>query len=170
MKRSRRTLLVGLLLVFAVASVASAQGAADRPAPLVPCQAGGTGPCVLRAEQPADVVGIWKQYLGNPMVNAPGGMGFIQYRLDGTYSLAGTAEATAAPTPPYPAGTYSFANGVMTINVAGEMVAAECRLATYYVSVFRLGDQPVALFYELIEDECQGRRNDLSVPLVWVGE
>ena len=121
MRRSRISLLVGLLLMFGAWNVASAQDAVGQPAPLAPCEPGGTAPCVLRAEEPADIVGIWKQYVGNPALNAPDGMGYIQYRSDGTYSLADTSEATSAAKPPFPSGTYTFENGILTINVDGEM-------------------------------------------------
>ena len=57
------------------------------------------------ATEPADIVGIWKQYMGNPRINAPNGMAFIQYRLDGTYSVADTPENTDAPYGIFPHGT-----------------------------------------------------------------
>lgn len=155
-------MLSGVLLASAAAQ--APQGI--RP-PLVPCEGENTA-CVTLATQPQDIVGIWKQYLGNPMLNAPGGMGFIRYNADGTYVLADTPENTAGPYQTYPRGTFALENGVITIEVEGEMVPPECRTARYELRVFRYGDQPVALHYAPVEDACVGRLQDLSTPLVWV--
>jgi hypothetical protein len=161
--------------MLAVAQTSEAAQAPDTQAPqasrppLVPCEEGAEMmPCVVLAMQPEDIAGIWRQYLGNPMLNAPDGMGFIRYNMDGTFALADTPENTAAPYPPYPHGTYTLENGVITISVEGEMVPPECRTARHELRVYRYGDQPVALHYVHIEDDCVGRRQDMSHPVVWV--
>ncbi len=150
-------------------SAAAAQGAPGPRAPLVPCTPESTGPCVTVATSVADLVGVWKQYLGNPMLDAPNRMAFIRYHPDGTLSLAPTAEDTAAPFGTYPRGTISFEGDIATISVLGDAVPPECRTKTSQIHVIKHGDVPVALAYALIEDECAGRRADLAMPVLWVG-
>ena len=81
---------------------------ADMENALVPCAAGVTGPCDLIAAKPEDIVGVWKQYLGGPRFNAPGGMAYIRYNADGTYVIADSIANTAQPYGSYPSGTYQF--------------------------------------------------------------
>lgn len=168
------TKIVGLRLAaiaaFALVFTAVAQEAPATRAPLVPCAATATGPCVQVATSVADIVGVWKQYLGNPMLEAPERMGFIRYRPDGSYSLAPTAADTTAPFGTYPRGTISFDGETATILVDGNAVPAECRTATVQIHVLRYGSAPFGLFYVPIQDECAGRRADMAMPLIWVGE
>jgi hypothetical protein len=170
----QRTKIVGLriaaIAAFALVFTAIAQEAPATRAPLVPCAATATGPCVQVATSVADIVGVWKQYLGNPMLQAPGHMGFIRYRPDGSMSLAPTPTDTAAPFGMYPRGTISFEGEVATILVEGDAVPAACRTATVQIHVLRYGSAPFGLFYVPIQDECAGRRADLAMPLLWVGE
>jgi hypothetical protein len=159
--------LLGLLV-----SPALAQGpgpGSPRPT-LVPCEPSTTGPCAIVATSAADIVGVWKQFLGNPMLQAPGGMGFIRHRADGTFSLADTVANTAAPYGAYPRGRFTFDGEVMTIEVEGDAVPPECRRGSYQVQVIRHGGLPVALVYQPIVDDCAGRRSDMLTPLIWVGE
>ena len=158
------------LAALCLLSAALAQEAPRPRAPLVPCTAVETGPCALVATSVADIVGVWKQYLGNPMLDAPGRMGFIRYRPDGTYSLAPTAADTAAPYGAYPRGTITFDGDIATILVAGDAVPPECRTARFQIHVLRLGAAQVALAYLPIEDECAGRRADMALPLLSVGD
>lgn len=155
-------------LVLALLLSGFLYAAAESPrSPLVPCE-GATGPCVVLAMQPEDIVGIWKQYLGNPMFGAPDGMGFIRYNLDGTFVLADTPENTAAPYQNYPRGSYTLEDGVLTLMVEGEMIPPECRTGRHELRVYRYGEQPVALHHTLLEDDCVIRLQDLSQPHVWV--
>lgn len=164
----KRTVYPLLVLALLLSGFFYAAAQSPRP-PLVSCEEGAEPvPCVVLATQPEDIAGIWKQHLGNPMLNAPNSMGFIRYNTDGTYSLADTPENTAAPFQNYPRGSYTLENGVITITVDGEMVPPECREARYELRVYRHGTQPVALHYMPIEDDCTGRLQDLSQPLVWV--
>ncbi|MFO7544738.1 MAG: hypothetical protein R6W77_04505 [Trueperaceae bacterium] len=168
------TKLAGLRLAaiaaFAQVFTAAAQDAPATRDPLVTCTATATGPCVQVATTVEDIVGVWKQYLGNPMLQAPGRMGFIRYRPDGSYSLAPTAADTAAPFGMYPRGTISFDGETATILVDGDAVPAECRTSAVQIHVLRYGMVPFGLFYVPIQDECAGRRADLAMPLLWVGE
>jgi hypothetical protein len=168
-----RTAIAGHLAALAalcLLSTALAQGVPAPRASLVPCTAAEAGPCTLVATSVADIVGVWKQYLGNPMLEAPGRMGFIRYRPDGTYSLAPTAADTVAPFGRYPRGTITFDGDIATIEVAGDAVPPECRTAKLQIHVLRLGAAPVALAYLPIEDECAGRRADMALPLPYAGE
>jgi hypothetical protein len=165
----RRTLAVFAILLFVTSALA--QGAPPMPrAPLVPCTPDATGPCVQVATSVADIVGVWKQYLGHPMLDAPERMGFIRYRPDGSYSLAPTAADTAAPFGPYPRGTIEFDGELATILVEGDAVPPECRTATRQIHVLRYGGAPVALATVLIQDDCPGRIVDMAMPALWVGE
>jgi hypothetical protein len=165
-------LLTATLLILTLAANATAQGGTTpppRPA-LVPCAERPDGPCVVIATSVADIVGVWKQHLGNPMLQAPGGVGYIRIRADGSSSLAPTAEGTAEPYPMYPRAQLSFDGEVMTMEALGDAVPPECRRATMQVQVIRLGAIPVALFYLPIEDTCPGRLADLRVPLIRVAD
>jgi len=163
--------LAALAVLAAVTlGAAAAQGAPAPRAPLVPCTPESTGPCVTVATSVADLVGVWKQYLGNPMVDAPNRMGFIRFHPDGTMSLAPTAEDTAAPFGTYPRGTLSFEGDIATMTAVGDAVPPECRTATYQIHVIRFGGAPVALAYLRIQDECTARLVDLAMPVLWVGE
>lgn len=158
------------LTAHVLLAAALAQGAPVPRAPLVPCTPGAAGPCTRVATSVADLVGVWKQYLGNPMLEAPDRMGFIRYRPGGSYSLAPTVADTAAPYGWYPRGTIAFDGGVATISVDGDAVPAECRAATVQIHVLQLGGARVGLAYLPIEDACEGRRADLALPLLWVGD
>lgn len=158
------------IAAFILVAVASAQGAPGPRAPLVPCSPAETGPCVQVATSVADLVGVWKQFLGNPMLEAPGGMAFIRYRPDGTFSIAPTAADTAAPYGRYPRGSITFDGEVATVHVEGDAVPAECRTGTFQIHVLRLGAQKVGLANLVLEDACMGRRADKALPLLWVGE
>lgn len=137
--------------------------------PLVDCAMVSDVPCSIVATSPADLVGVWRQFIGNPAFGAPGGVGYVRYRADGTYSLADTVENTAAPHPPFPSGRVTFEGDVMRMIVDGANIPPECKEATYQVQVLRNGNLPVAIFYQAIDDACVPRRTgDLSVPLIWV--
>ena len=169
---ARRTSLVIAVLLWSLLAFAAAQASTPpepRPA-LVPCEATTTGPCMHVATSVDDIVGVWKQFLGNPMLQAPGGVGFIRYHSDGTFSLADSVEHTAAPYGAYPRGRVTFDGDVMTVEVDGDQVPPECRRSTSQVQVIRYGSIPVALFYQLIEDACMGRVADKRTPLIWAGE
>jgi hypothetical protein len=156
-------MLIGLMVIAA----AFAQPSAGPRPPLVPCEPGASGPCVQVATSPVDLVGVWKQFVGRPDLQAPGGMGFIRYRADGSFSLADTVEHTAEPYAAYPRGRVTFDGEVMTMVVDGD-VPPECKEATFVVHVIRNGDQPVALHYQAVEDACMPRSADLAVPVIWV--
>jgi hypothetical protein len=171
-RRATRLALICLaLLALALPSIAAAQGATPPPRPaLVPCEATTVGPCVVIATSIDDIVGVWKQHIGNPMLQAPGGVGYVRYRPDGSSSLAPTIEGTAEPFGAYPRARVTFEGEVMTMEALGDAVPDECRRATMQVQVLRLGATPVALFYLPIEDLCLGRLADLRVPLVRVAD
>lgn len=154
-------------------AVEPAVTAADAPLrqPLVTCNeeddAGQA--CWMIATEPAHLVGIWKQYMGNPRIKAPNGMAFIQYRLDGTYSVADTPENTDAPLGIYPHGTYRFEDGTLTILV--ENVPPECAgPAVLEVRVLQVDGRPIGLRYYPIKDDCAPRRADFTELLLWVGD
>ena len=135
---------------------------------LVPCTAESTGPCDLIATKAEDIVGVWKQYLGGPRFNAPGGMAYIRYNADGTYVIADSVENTAQPYGVYPSGTFSFDGGAFIIGPAAD-APPPCDIAPrYQLRVLKYGDEPVALRYVRISDDCPGRLQDLSQALIWV--
>lgn len=161
---------VALTLAFVFALAAFAQEPPGPRAPLVPCTSATEGPCVQVATSVADIVGVWKQYLGNPLLDAPGRMGFIRYLPDGRYNIAPTPTDASAPFGMYPRGTISFDGEVATILVEGDAVPAECRTATVQIHVLRYGSAPFGLAYRTLKDDCVGRQADLAMPLLWVGE
>jgi len=158
------------LATLTLAAMVLAQGAPGLRTPLVPCTPAEMGPCVQVATSVADIVGVWKQYVGNPAFDAPGGMGFVRYRHDGSYSLAPTVADTAAPFGAYPRGSITFEGEIATIVAVGDAVVAECRSATFQILVLHFGTAPVGLTYVAIQDGCVGRRADMAMPLLWVGE
>ena len=161
--------MAAAILTAGAAAWAQAPGPSGPRPPLVDCAVVADVPCSIVATSPADIAGVWKQFLGNPAFGAIGGVGYIRYRPDGTYSLADSVADTAAPLPPFPSGRVTFEGAVMRMHVDGANVPPECREATYQVQVIRSGNLPVALFYQAIEDACTPRRTgDLSVPLYWV--
>jgi hypothetical protein len=169
---ARRTSLVTAILIWSLLAFAAAQApgpAGPRPA-LVPCEATTTGPCMHVATSIDDIVGVWMQFLGNPMLQSPGGVGVIRYHPNGTFSLADSIENSAAPYGIFPRGSVTFDGEMVTIEVEGDQVPPECRVKRGQVQVIRYGAIPVALFYQTIGDECMGRVADLRTPLIWVGE
>jgi len=174
-----RSLGVLIIVLLSLTSVlVMAQDATPEAAPaalpaameiaLVPCGDGVMGPCDLIATSPEDIVGVWKQYLGNPRLNAPGGMAYIRYFADGTYVIADTIENTAQPDSGYLSGTYEF-EGDQFIVGAAVGAPPPCDLASHHqLRVLKYGDQPVALRYVPITETCPGRLQDLSQALIWV--
>ena len=126
--------------------------------------------CVVVKPELADIVGVWKGYFGNPMIQAPNGMSYLRYTSEGEYFVADSPENASAPYPPYPSGTITLEDGILTLNTQGEMVPAACRVGRYEVSVYLYGDHPVALVHRLVEDDCPGRPLDMSSPRVWVSD
>ena len=136
--------------------------------PLVPCATGVTGPCDLIATKAEDIVGVWKQYLGGPRFNAPGGMAYIRYNVDGTYNIGDSIENTAKPSKGYPTGTYKFDDSQLIIGPSLG-APAPCNVPPrYQTRVLKYGDKPVALRYVPISEACASRLQDLSQALVWV--
>lgn len=124
-------------------------------------------PCDVIATSTADVAGVWKQYMGNPNFVTERGMGFIRYLEDGSYFLAATPERTTAVYENFPYGNISFNEAVATITVDAQTPPG-CETAEHYLRVIKLGDQPVALTYTIVDDECLPRRGDLGEALIWV--
>ncbi len=152
------------------AGVAWAQAPAP-PAELVACEPGMEAPCVVLATEPADIVGVWKQYLGNPAFAESGGVAFIRYAPDGAYYLADSVENAAGPFAQFPRGHVTFADGVATIFVDNPPATMpQCATGAYQIRVIRAFDRPVALHYAPVADECMPRQNDLRTPLIWVAD
>lgn len=137
---------------------------------LVPCADDVTGPCDLIATSADDIVGVWKQYLNNPILNAPGGVAYIRYNADGTYNIADSIENTAAPYGNYPSGTFTFEGTQLTIAAIPGAPAPCDGPGVFQLRVLKYGDEPVALRYIPISDTCVPRLQDLSQALVWVAE
>jgi hypothetical protein len=140
--------------------------------PLVPCLTDEMDidyVCDTVVGSPSEIVGIWKQYLGNPNLAAPMGMGYIHYKEDGTYVIADTPDNAQSVFENYPFGSISFDEGLATI-VVDSQVGPGCETGDYYLRVIRLGDQPVALTYTVVADECTPRQADLGEALIWVSE
>ncbi|WP_309571197.1 hypothetical protein [Deinococcus sp.] len=165
------TLSACLITACAPTLAQSGMPAAPRPYPeLVACAAGQDLPCSALASQISDITGVWKQYQHNPAFAPSGNMGFIRYNADGTFVLGPSVAGTAAPSAPFPHGTYSFSAGHLTMNVQGVPPGMpECALAVYEVRVLRLGSRPVALQFTPVQDTCKPRLNDLGYALPYVG-
>jgi hypothetical protein len=140
----------------------------DMEVALVPCGAGVTGPCDLIATKVEDVVGVWKQYLGGPPANAPGGMTYIRFNADGTFNLADTVEHSAKPMDLYPSGTYKFEGGLLVFDAITTAPPPCNGPGVFQARVLKYGDKPVALRYVAISDTCGPRLQDLSQAAVWV--
>lgn len=135
---------------------------------LVPCGDGVTGPCDMIATKAEDIAGVWKQYLGNPRFNAPGGMGYIRYNADGTFVWADSIENTAQPNKGYPAGTFSFDGAEFIIGPAVGTPPPCDTPPHYQLRVLKYGDKPVALRAVKISDDCPSRAQDLTQAGIWV--
>jgi hypothetical protein len=151
------------------AELAMDQGVAALAQPLVPCPEEGDEayPCAVVATRAEDVAGIWKQYVGRPDLQAPGGMGFQRIDHDGRFFLADSPENTAMIFGNYPYGTLAFDDGEVQLTVGGD-VPPGCETAIHRYHVYRYGTQPVALRIAPIEDTCAPRLRDMGQPLIWV--
>ena len=136
--------------------------------PLVPCTAEVTGPCDLIVTKAEDIAGVWKQYLGAVPVNAPGGMAYIRYNVDGTFVFGDSVANTLTPNKPYPSATFKF-DGAQFIIVPAPGSPPPCGIPPHYqLRVLKYGDKPVALRYVPISEGCPGRLQDLSQVGIWV--
>jgi len=159
---------IGIAALLAIGA-ATAQGQPPVKPPLIPCAAGQNIPCVVLATKPDDVVGVWKQYSGNPAFASVGNMAFLRINLDGTFALGATIEGTRASAMTLPHGTYRFEGSRMILSVQGiPPNMPECAKAIHEVRVLRLGNQPVALSYTMLEDTCKPRIADLSQAVIFV--
>ena len=168
-----RTLLAAPLLVgcgFAQTQGAGAKASVTRP-PLVACETGKTLPCVMLATSISDMAGIWKQYQSNPAFAPVGGMGYVRFSADGTFSLADTQEhAAAASFGNFPHGTYSFEGNRMTINVANPPPSMpECARSVQEVRVVKVGAQMVAMSFTPVQDTCKPRLSDTGQMQLYIG-
>ena len=173
------TILMLFVLLVVIVGLVPAQDATVEPTTalpasmeteLVPCTEESTGPCDLIATSAEDIVGVWKQYFVNPRVNAPGGMAYMRYNADGTWVIADSIENTAQPYPGYPNGTFSFDGAEFIIGPAAD-APPPCDIPPHYqLRVLKYGDQPVALRYVHISDDCPHRSQDLTQAGIWVAE
>ena len=160
----KKLLIGGLLFV----GLSFAQTQTPRP-PLVSCEAGKNTPCVVLASKPADLAGIWKRYQNGPAFAATGGVGFVRYNSDGSYATADTPENTAAQYKTFPYGTISFEGNRMTIDNRGAPASApECAHGVYEVRVIRLGDQPIGMNFNALEDTCKTRLSDTPYTQIYI--
>ncbi|PYE53178.1 hypothetical protein [Deinococcus yavapaiensis] len=166
-----KTMIAACLLLpcLALAQAPTRSPAGPRP-PLVTCEPGKAVPCIVIASRLADIVGVWKQYLGNPLFAAQDGVGYIRYNADGSFVIADTPEHTVAPFKNWPRGTVRFdgTRALLTVEPI-EGVPAECQTAIHEMRVVRLGSRPVGLIYSQVEDNCLPRRSDLGVVLPYIG-
>ncbi len=134
---------------------------------LVPCppdtvDAATAYPCDVVATQPSDIAGVWNFYLVPPLT----GSAFIRYSTDNRWLVANTAANTAAPSSSFGVGMFEFDQAQATIHEPGD--SAECIRADYYLHVIRWGNQPVALSYSPIKDDCDVRRSAWTDPMLWI--
>jgi hypothetical protein len=153
------------------AELAMDPGVAALAQSLVPCpdEVDEPYPCAVVATRAEDASGIWKQYVGRPDLQAPGGMGFQRIDRDGRFFLADSPENTAMIFRNYPYGTMVFEDGEVQITVAS-VVPPGCETAIHRFHVYRYGTQPVALRIAPIEDACAPRVRDMGQPIVWVAD
>jgi len=179
-KRLRIIVLVVALFVWGTVSLIKAQGTPTPApisqtdlAPLVPCASTGTTsqeikPCVTIVSNTADLAGIWKTYvLANPAFASSDGMGYIRFNKDGTFFIADTAENTASVHGNFPYGTIAIADGQLTFTVTSQTPPG-CASGVWQVRIIKLGEQPIALSFIPIKDQCAPRLANLSQPALWV--
>jgi hypothetical protein len=186
MKNSRWSILILLVLVCLATGIASAQDAtSEAPPPNLVIQVPApfyTSPvspmnacsdttkateiCDLMATSPKDIVGIWTIYFQAQPA-------FIQFKADGTWLIAGTAQDTNAATiKKFPYGTYSFdENGLFnSADLSPDAtVAQECVNDRYLLHVIKMGTQPLALNRVVIDDCFAPRWADWAFTGLWVG-
>ncbi len=179
-KRLRIMVFIVALFVWGTVSLIKAQGT-PAPAPisqtdlepLVPCTGTAVAsqemkPCVTIVTDPADLTGIWKTYvLANPAFASSDGMGYIRFNKDGTFFIADTPENTASVHGNFPYGTIAIADGQLTFTVTSQTPPG-CDTGVWQVRVIKLGDQPIALSFIPIKDQCAPRQANLSQPALWV--
>lgn len=170
---TRFVILVTVVFGVAMAQPAPPDGApgavAPLSVPLVACD-GGEHACVKLKPETSDIVGLWRAYFHNPVLQPVDGLAYVRFHPDGRYNLSATAEQSVDPAAPWPSGTFTLEDGVLTFEAAGGMVIDACVTARYEVSLYYFGDHPVALSHRLIEDACPGRAIDNSSPMVWVAD
>jgi hypothetical protein len=144
----------------------------ELPPPLVPCpeQVDEPYPCDLVVTRAEDVAGIWKQYLSDPDLQAPDGVGYQRIGHDGRFIIADTLEDTAAAFGNYTYGTYDFRNRQVWLTVDAPDVPEPCKTGVQRFHVYRYGLQPVALLVVPLLDHCTPRLHDLRLPLIWVAD
>lgn len=182
--RKRLVAFVGvwLLVPLAAARMTESSGAGLIPDPtpvtstvhvadtvqgsLVPCD-GSERACVSERPSADDIAGVWRMYFRHPIIQPPGGMAYMRLTADGRFIIAETPEATTEPSAPYPHGTFTLEDGVITFMQGGEIVIEACATGSYLVSLLYYGANRVALAHSLVEDACPGRPQDSAVPMVW---
>jgi hypothetical protein len=151
-------LVLGLALPYAVAQTAQAS-----PPPLVPCEDAAAGvPCVDIVTEVGDIVGMWRRYY-----QGASDMAYTEFRADGTLSIV-----QELPGDDRVSGTVSFADGVAAFaaNPDGPAPPACIEPGLYELRLIRVGEQPVALTFRLLnEDACVPRVGDFSMPMIAYG-
>jgi len=178
--RLRIVVIAIVLVVWGSVSLTQAQGTpVPKPidqsslSPLVPCPDAGadgqeTKPCVSIVTNLTDLTGIWKTYvLANPAFASSDGMGYIRFNADGTFFIADTPENTVSVHQNFPYGTITVVDNKLTFTVT-EKTLPGCSTGVWQARIVRLGNQPIALSFIPLDDQCAPRKANLSQPAIWV--
>ncbi len=127
--------------------------------PLVECVEGETMPCVEIVDEISDIVGTWRRYY-----EAGTAMTFMDYGEDGSWRVTNGPHGTTDFE-----GTTTIEDGITTFQLDIEHPApAACyEPGTWELRLIRFGEQPVALTYQRIEDNCYPRIGDFAEPMLY---
>ncbi len=157
----KRLMLIALFFV-ALSGTLLAQDEAVLPL-LVECTGEVGMPCIERVDETSDLIGIWRRsFMGGSLV------GTMDVADDGTFTLFEDPQMEVV----HVTGSINFEDGLALVGAdALPNVPAPCVApGTYEVQLIRVGEQPVALIYRLIEDACEGRKLDMANPMLFVPE
>jgi hypothetical protein len=148
-------------LASLVLSFAAAQAPHSSPPPLVPCEDATEGtPCVEIVTDVSEIVGVWRRFYGGAT-----DMAYQEFRPDGTFSIV-----QSLPSDERVSGTVTFDGDVAAFaaNPDGPAPPACIEPGLYELRLIRVGDQPIALSYSLMnEDQCALRVADFSMPMIF---
>ena len=138
---------------------------------LVPCTAESTGPCDLIATSAEDIVGVWRQYLGGPRFET------LLPERHGLHSLQCRRHFRDRRQYRKHRATFGgltlLARSVLMAQSSSSVLRSTRRRPAISLPIISFafmmyGDQPVALRYVTISDDCPGRSQDLTQAGIWV--
>ena len=128
---TRLVILVAFVFGVAMAQPAPPDGppgaVAPLSVPLVACD-GGEHACVKLKPETSDIVGLWRAYFHHPVLQPVDGLSYVRFHPDGRYNLSATAEQSVDAAAPWPSGTFTLEDGVLTFET--DAAGALCDGAT----------------------------------------